>query len=69
MLQFSCFFAIFRWSSLKLKLFRVDKGLYQDISTFYDYFKSYVLVIQTETSKFILIFTIFSSFLKMLVFF
>ena len=45
MLQFSRFFFVccsIILSSLKLRFVKVDKGLLQDIVTFYDHFKSYM---------------------------
>ena len=39
MLKFFVFFRLFSnlcWTSLKLRLAKVEKGLLQDISTFYD---------------------------------
>ena len=35
-------FDFFCWTSIKLRLFKVDKGLLQNLSTCYDRFKSYM---------------------------
>ena len=45
MLQFFAFFCHFKdfyWTGLKLRLVKVDKGLLQDVITFYGHFKSYM---------------------------
>ena len=61
---FFVIFRIFCLTSLKLRLDKVDKGLLHDISTFYDHFKSYMFWSSKQKIKFILIFTSFSSLLK-----
>ena len=62
----SCFFVIFRiffcWTSLKLRLFKVENGLLQDISIFMDTLRA--ICFDTPNKNTLIYTFFFSSFLK-----